>query len=232
MQKEEVVALRVIDIMSDIDKSLKSVYDSKDSSLSSLSSLSSFKSCFEMMKSPEGQRRLVHLICSVLESSDPCSIPVPSAFGSASTNPCSPHPPPPPHDERKEKEDMITNLLHEIHQTHKALSYLRLFQDDALSFFDKWRKSSDAEKEAMTKKIMTVMKQKKRKRDEEEAKEAIELKWLLQAIEEYGNKPSELFSLMYLTQSDSLKHKFCIEVVKSGKCDRVVVDKCKCKSEC
>jgi uncharacterized protein YaaR (DUF327 family) len=107
-----------------------------------------------------------------------------------------------------------------------------LFQDDALSFFDKWRKSSDAEKEAMTKKIMTVMKQKKRKRDEEEAKEAIELKWLLQAIEEYGNKPSELHSLMFLTQSESLIQKFCIEVVKSGKCDRVVVDKCKCKSEC
>ena len=70
------------------------------------------------------------------------------------------------------------------------------------------------------------------KRQEREAKEAIDLKWLLQACD--GEiKASELLSLMYLdpTVTESLIHKFCIEVVKSGKCDRVVdrvvVDKCK-----
>lgn len=240
MEKDNTVvnAQSVIDIMSHIDKSLQSVVVD-----SSLSFLSSFKSCFDMMKSPEEQIRLVRYICSVLESSDPSCIP-PPASGSASTNPCSPYPSP-PHDERKEKEDMITNLLHEIHKTQKALSYLLLFQDEASSFFDIWRKSSDAEKEVIAKKIVHVTKhvtkQKKRKREEEEAKrqereakEAIDLKWLLKACDS-GEKASELLSLMSLdpTVTESLIHKFCIAVVKSGKCDRIVVDRVvidKCKS--
>lgn len=238
MQEDNTVvnAQRVIDIMSHIDKSLKSVVvDSKDSSLSFLWSL---KSCFDMMKSPEDQIRLARYICSVLESSDSCiPVPVPPAFGSTNPHPCSPYPSP-PHDERKEKE--VTNLLHEIHQTHKALSHLRLFQDVRLFqddvkpfFFDNWRESSDAEKEVIAKKIVHVTKQKKRKRDEEEAKrqereakEAIDLKWLLKACDS-GEKASELLSLMSLdpTVTESLIQKFCIAVVKSGKCDRVVVDR-------
>lgn len=232
------IAQRVIDITSDIDKSLKYLLVDSNSPLSS-----SFKSVFEMIKSPEEYSRIVRHICRVLVSSDPSSIPPPPPAAASACASFSTHP---PHDddEGKKNEDMVKNLLQEIHQTHKALSHLRLVQDDdSLSFFDIWRKSSEAERKAMTNKIVHVTKQKKRKRDEEEAKrqereakEAIDLKWLLQACDCGEIKASELLSLMYLdpTVTEGLIHKFCIEVVKSGKCDRVdrvvIVDNCKSES--
>lgn len=221
------IAQRVINITSDIDKSLKYLLVDSNSPLSS-----SFKSFFEMIKSPEEYSRIVRHICRVLVSSDPSSIPPPPPASASACASISTHSPHDDDGEGKKNEDMVKNLLQEIHQTHKALSHLRLVQDDdAFSFFDIWRKSSDAERKAMTNKIVHVTKQKKRKRDEveakrqeREAKEAIDLKWLLQACDCGEIKASELLSLMYLdpTVTESLIHKFCIEVVKSGKCDRVV----------